>query len=105
LTFYDVYIAQSDDPSYTKDDGDWSGNAPAALSPVLYDRNRFHRICDMVAQGELPGKQTDWGCWVVIVDKKQVLDFFKDVQIPRQMAEFLKSLKDSQSYALVAREL
>ena len=59
----------------------------------------------MVAKGEMPGKQTDWGCWVVIVDKKQALDFFNDVRISQEMAKFLQSLKDDQSYALVASEL
>ena len=58
MTFYDVYIARADDPAYTREDGDWSGNSPDALSPVLYDRDCFHRICRMVAKGEIPGKQS-----------------------------------------------
>ena len=104
MTYYDVYIARADDPAYTREDGDWNGNCPDALSPALYDRDCFHRIVSMVGNGGVPGKQTDWGCWVVIVDKIQILKFFKDVRIPQEMAEFLRSLKDDQLYALVACE-
>jgi hypothetical protein len=108
MTFYDVYIARADDPAYTRELDPWRdrnlANSPDALSPVLYDLNCFHRIVDMVGNGEVPGKQTDWGCWMAIADRKQVLEFFKDVRIPEEMAEFLQSLKDDQSYALVACE-
>ena len=104
MTFYDVYVARADDPAYTRE-GDWNvGNFPNALSPVLYDRNCFYRISDMVQRGEVSGKQTDWGCWMVIVDKTQVLEFFRDVHIQKEMLDFLESLKDDQNYALVALE-
>jgi len=42
---------------YTREDGDWNGTCPDALNPALYDQNRFHRICVMVRNGEMPGKR------------------------------------------------
>jgi len=108
MTFYEVYVARADDPAYTREldpclDQNEIG-CPDALSPVSYGRDGFYRIYRMVKNEELPGKQTDGGCWVAIVDKSQALGFFKDVSLSRQMASFLQTLKDDRRYALVARE-
>ena len=103
MTYYDVYVARADDPAYTREDGDWDGNFPVALSPALYDRQCFDHIIGLIHNNEVPGKQTDWGCWVGIVNKVKILDIFKDVRDP-EMTEFLKSLKGDQLYAVVALE-
>ena len=51
----------------------------------------------------MPGKQTDWGCWVGIVTKAEALEIFKDTR-DEAMIAFLKTLVEDQSYAVVARE-
>ena len=106
MTYYDVYIARADDPAYTNEHGrDRNvGNFPEALSPVIYDRECFHRICSMAGHGEVLGMQADWGCWVAVVNGKQAREFFKGVSIPDDMAEFLESVQGDKLYALVALE-
>ena len=106
MTYYDVYIARADDPAYTNElERDPNvGNSPEALSPVIYDRDCFHRIRAMAGSSEVLGMQTDWGCWVSIVNRAQALEFFRDADIPQEMENFLQTLKDDQQYALVALE-
>ena len=106
MTFYDVYIASADDPAYTNElERDPNvGNSPEPISPVVYDRDCFHRIRAMAGSSEVLGMQSDWGCWVAIVNGKQARGFFKGVSIPDDMAEFVESLQDDILYALVALE-
>ena len=108
MTYYDVYVARADDPAYTRElDAQRDRNetnCPDALSPVIYDRDCFHRIRAMAGSSEVLGMQSDWGCWVAIVNGKQAREFFKGVSIPDDMAEFVESLQDDILYALVALE-
>jgi len=98
MTWYDVYVGQADDPAVTTEVSDPNAhNCPDPISPVLYDRNVFDRIVKI-------GGQTDWGCWVAIVDKAQVLEVFKNASGRGEIAGFLETLKDDQKYAVVARE-
>lgn len=111
MTSYVIYVGSADDPAYVRDDGDWSGNSPEMLSPNVFagDLHSHHRLLDMIGPGQLPGKQTDWGCWVAIASKAQIIEFFDDVPFRddtarEEMAKFLSSLDGQKQYALVALE-
>ena len=108
MTYYDVYVARADDPAYTRELDPWrdrnTTNCPVALSPIIYDRDCFRRIRAMAGSSEVLGMQSDWGCWVALVNGAQALKFFRDADIPQEMENFLQTLKDDQLYALVALE-
>jgi len=111
MTSYDIYVGSADDPAIVRDDGDWNGNSPAMLSPNVFagDLNSFGRLLDMIRTGELPGKQTDWGCLVALANKAQIIEFFENVwfrddSARQMMAKFLSSLDDQKNFALVALE-
>ena len=73
MTFFDVYIGDLDDPDFHWDGGNWNGNSPRGVSPLLPNTEReepFRRVQGLIHTGTLVGKQTDWGCWVAIASRE-----------------------------------
>ena len=68
MTSFDLYIGDLDDPNFHWEGGNWNGNSPRGATDVHVgvDRFTFGKFTNKIGSGGLPGKQTDWGCWVVI---------------------------------------
>ena len=117
MTICDTYIGVLDSPGFSWDDGDWSGNAPAALSPLFPpEENHYHG--DFHAWVKATGiecRQTDYGCWVARVTKAQLREYLAAVYGPTRdlpwvgnrlqaVEAFVGGLDDDRVYALVATE-
>ena len=52
MTYYDLYVADVDDPYLKRDGGDWSGNCPGGLEGgLIYCKNdidAFNRVLEMI---------------------------------------------------------
>jgi hypothetical protein len=71
-----VYVGDLDDPRFSWEGGDWNGNAPRHLSPDFPPTGPpygpWSIVYRRIKEGELPGKQTDWGAWVAKVTGGEV---------------------------------
>lgn len=120
MTFRDAYIGDLDAPGFRWEGGNWSGNSPTALGPLFPpmggNQSAFDKVRELVAAGDLPGKQTDWGCWVVKVSKAQlrelITQWYAGANAPmehlrfrlRELQDFVEQLDDSALYGLCADE-
>ena len=67
----DAYIGYVDhDQDFKWEGGNWNGNIPKRQSP-FFPGGGFRMIKERIASGKYEGKQTDWGAWVAIVNKKK----------------------------------
>lgn len=121
MSFLDVYIGYSDDPSFVWNDGNWSGNAPMRQSPFFPSASPFRKLVNKIESRELDGKQLDWGAWATKVNKDYIIDFLEESyskdwyemnrsypHIIKEMDElktFIEGLDSSKVYLLVATEL
>jgi len=76
MTTYEAYIGDLDN---------WYHNGPLVGGKTPGDlcwlpdrspgtvRQPFFWITELIANGKLPGEQTDWGCWVAIASRDELL--------------------------------
>ena len=106
MTYYDLYVADIDDPYLKQGDANWSGNCPGGLKGgLIYCKNdidAFNRVLGMIGD-TIPGEQTDWGCWVGKVTKAELRSILKEIGASMRHG-FLENLEDDKTYLLVARE-
>jgi hypothetical protein len=124
-----LYIGDLDDPQFSWDGGDWSGNIPKGIGPDFppnrrQDYGAFHAWVELK---KCDWKQTDWGANVARVTKAEILDFIEfcyrddpsymdpermlhwkgEAYLVNQLLEvrrFVSTLDDEKLYALVACE-
>lgn len=120
-----VYIGDLQSPKFHWDGGNPSGNFPVSLCKAFPWLRGSYRpafdVIEMIEKGRLPGKQTDWGCWVARVNKAQIEAFIDElyqdendvITLPEtsgnmtslaQLREFVATLEDQKLYALFALE-
>ena len=125
MTFYEAWIGdlgEDTDHPFSLEGGDWSGHFPSRISILFPPQPRgespFSLICGLVHQKKHKGAQTDWGTWVAVVSKQDIIGFLSDVygdepeplhmeHLNAQLAElrtFVAGLDKSKHYALVAQE-
>ena len=68
---------------------------------VGVDRFTFGKFTNKIGTGGLPGKQTDWGCWVARLKKEKIEAVFSDLGVTGLSVEMLE---DGKKYGLVALE-
>lgn len=121
MPFLDVYIGDLNDPSFSWENGDWNGNCPKRQSPFFPPPAPFSEMKTMIEQGELVGKQVDWGGWVAKAKKDQIMKIVNDyylgdwyernsflphlIKQMKELQEYITSLDSEIEYALVASEL
>ncbi len=115
MPFFDVYIAELDDPHFSWELGEWTRNVPRPISPFFppaNGREPLRSVIDYIKKGVFKGKQTDQNAWVARVtinELKQFLyDFYGDFNENKYHKEiwflydFINKLDKSRAYALVA---
>jgi hypothetical protein len=82
----------------------------------------FSRLIKKISDGEIPGRQVDWGAWAAKVSKRDILDFIDEVyhddqwysdpklmphlyENMQRLLAYVRSLPDDGFFALVACEL
>ncbi len=65
------------------------------------DRFTFGKFTNMIGSGGLPGKQTDWGCWVARLKREKIEAVLSDLGVTGLSVEMLE---DGKMYGLVALE-
>jgi hypothetical protein len=120
-----VYVGDLEDPNFSWDGGDWNGNAPRHLSPDFPPTfgptyGPWSIIYRRIRDGQLPGRQTDWGAWVAPVTGREVVavveelygdgypmgDTFPHLQAALdRLLRWLESIDPARLYALVAMEV
>lgn len=112
-----VYVGDAQDPQFNLEEGDWENNRPAQLSPDFppmsgtYNQS-FH---GWTQSKGLVVKQTDYGAWVALATKEQVLQFIADAYSGQEalpwvkpvlpkLKRFARGLEATRQYALVATE-
>ncbi|MDR3592926.1 MAG: hypothetical protein P4N41_24975 [Negativicutes bacterium] len=129
MSVFKTYIGDLDDPEFTWNPDEYTydrGNAPRAVSPrfpVLrgVESAGFRLVCK-IAAGEFRGKQVDWGCWVAVASKAQIIDFINSCylwaecgwrdgppgpafeQEYDELLSYVNRLESGREYGLVARE-
>lgn len=118
MSYLDVYIGEPVDPNHNSDHNDRKANIPKRISPFFI--GAFDIVKDKIERGEYSGKQTDWGSWTGIVNKKEIKKLLnllykdyqkKHVDLPHivkqidELIEFVKKLDDKKTYYIVACEL
>lgn len=103
MTSFDLYIGDLDDPKFHWDGGDWNGNSPRGATDVHVNVNRFTfgEFTNMIDAGELPGKKTDWGCWVARLTREEIEAVLNGLGMTGLGVE---KLEDEKMYGLVALE-
>ncbi len=122
MTYYDVYIGFLDDPEFSWGKAGQDGRLPSAKSPLFPgSSDEFFDIINFIENGEFKGEKVDWGGWVAIVTKAQIIEFidkhFSQNWINNnknglehlndkltQIKEFVNNLEEYKEYALVACE-
>jgi len=126
MPYLEVYIGRlsgSDDPL------DWGGdpsigNTPPRIGPLFPPNlgKSFRCLVGKIKDGQLSGKQVDWGAWAATVSKREILTFVEETYrgdrsysdpdyMPhlfpqmRLLLDFVHSLPDDGRFALVATEL
>jgi len=112
MTFCSTYIGDLDDPSFSWEADNWSGNIPRRLGPSFpgYLEHYNAQFKRWVVEANVTWKQTDYGGWVAKVDKLQLLDFITYCYGPDpkgkvlELIQFVNDLDDNKIYGLVAEE-
>jgi hypothetical protein len=134
MSVLDVWIGRLDDPKFHWDGGDWNGNLPRRVSPFLPTHAPWYLLVRKIRNGELDGKQVDYGGFVARVTKQQIRDFVREcyadlfqrfenraqtgnpyseseimdaiqIGILRAFDEWLSCFSDDELHALVAAEV
>lgn len=122
-TYFDIYIGFLDDPNFSWGKAGEDGRLPTAKSLFFpSSSSEFFDLINSIEKGEFKGGQVDWGGWVAIVTKAQIIEFmdkhFNQNWINRhinglqhlnekltKIKEFVNNLEEHKEYALVACEL
>lgn len=118
MTVYSAYLGKLDDPAFEWEDGDWNYNVPTRVSPEfppLHPEDHYYRIRQMIREGALDGKQTDFGGWVARVQKQTIQRLLQEwyPEIPDHpywskqligLREYVERLDPDSWVALVATE-
>ena len=112
MTYCSTYIGDLDDPKFSWEEGNWSGNIPRGLGESFpgYLEHYNAQFKRWVVEADVICKHTDDGGWVAKVDKLQLLDFIKYCYGPdpgesvQELIQFVKGLDDNKIYGLVAEE-
>lgn len=112
-----VYVGDAQDPQFSLDEGDWENNRPAQLSPDFPSMDTgYNQFFHTWTQSKgLVVKQTDYGAWVALATKEQVLQFIADAYNGKEdlpwvapalpkVKRFARGLESVRQYALVATE-
>ena len=103
MTSFDLYIGDLDDPKFHWEGGDWNGNSPRGVTGVhvSVDRFTFDKFTNMIDEGELPGIQADWGCWVARLKREEIEAVLSSLGVTGLS---VRTLEDGMTYGLVALE-
>jgi hypothetical protein len=117
VTTTDIWIGSLEDPSFSWQGGDWSGNTPKAISPRFppISQSKAGRYADWLKSGSIDDKQTDWGAWVAKATGTQLVQLLElvyegDEELPwvvcdlPELKAFVKTLDPKKLYALVTAE-
>ena len=125
MTFYEAYIGdlgEETEKPFSLEGGDWNGHFPGRISPLFPPEpggeSPFSIICGRVFKKVYKGAQTDWGTWVAVVGKQDIVSFLSEVYgdepEPLHMEhlnekldtlrEFVAGLDENKRYGLVAQE-
>lgn len=102
--FMDVYVGYLDTTdTFNYDGGDWNGNTPKRITSIFpFSHDVWRLIMSKMKNQEFEGKQTDWGAYVVKVNKEQIIDIFEEVVSKnKSIIEFVgrqKTYKDKDVY-------
>jgi hypothetical protein len=81
MTSFDVYIGDLEGPDFKLKGGNWSGNFPQQLGPTfppssgMAPMDIYLKVHALAESGKYPSEQTDWGCWVVIMTRNELLKY------------------------------
>jgi len=104
----EAHIGLLNEPGFDFYGGDYSGNIPKRLSPLLPNGSEVHAyICRLERNGENEARQLDWGAFGAIFTKQQLadfVDFFYKKGSANEIRKFIKGLDAEQKYVLVAYE-
>jgi hypothetical protein len=117
MPLVDVYVGTLDDP-----DDRWD-RLPRGLGPAFppCSGKPFYLVVRRIRDGVYQGQQVDWGGWVAVVSKRQILELARECYegdrtyldpaymphlypMMKPFSEFLDSLDEDTSYALTAFE-
>ena len=129
MTHRDVYLGNANDPNFDVV-GNWAGNFPRRIGP-LWPRQKqsetfdqwgvYSEIVARAMSRQYEGCMTDWGCWVTLMTRSELLEFIEECYGDRpvyppewtirgknpedyEIRAFVRSLDPEQKYYLVARE-
>jgi len=104
MTDFAVYIGRMDDPEFKWDGGDWNNNVPKAITPRFPDSSlMFSKIIRSIRNGEMPGKQTDFGGWVVPMSLGDVVQYVNSAYAPDAYDPESKSIYEQQNFAALKK--
>lgn len=113
MSALDAWIGSLEDEDFHWEGGNWSGNVPQRRSPFLPNGPRaFAQLIRKINQGEIDGKQTDWGGFVARVTRAQIIDFMAELAgtgqlragLNEELMAYVYRLDEHKLYALVAVE-
>lgn len=110
VSFLDVYVGNLDDPHFSWDNGDNSGNIPKRRSeffPRGWDL--FRLVVERIESGQYEGQKTDWGGWVARMYPAEIMAFLDELCVSTDgqttaIRQYVQSLNPRTQYALVACE-
>ena len=127
MSFCDVYIGRTDDPSFIAGRNTHDGSVPTRRSPLFPPAKHpfygaFGHFHDRLKDGRFVGEKTDWAGRVVPATKGQMEAFVSEIydgdvtyspttQFPwllnqlNELRAFVVALEDDGRWALVATEL
>ena len=130
MTSRSVYLGDPADEEFQLDGGNSSGNFPRQLGPA-WPRNRrgehftqwgvYSIIVAEAMSGKFEGRQTDWGCWVTLRTRDELLAFLDEcygdgpiyppdwtirgkIKEDHEIRHFVAGLDQNRKYYLVAME-
>ena len=99
MTDIAAHIGALDDPSFNFYGGDYNGNIPNRLSPLLPVPHDIHsRIWALVRDGADNARQLDWGAVGVIYTRQQLLDFIGSLYKERNLPHIIERIKEAEKY-------
>jgi len=103
MPYLDVFVGDLEGPRFSWEGGDWNGNCPPPTGPAL-PNSLFSRLVGAIEQGELDGKQTDWGCWAARMTGAEIEAVLLKWNCSEDVLQKVRSLESNKLYALAARE-
>lgn len=110
-----VYIGNLDDPNFDYEAGQekYDGNIPKRRGEEFPNgpdvgNNVFRFVNKLISNGEIEGRQVDWGASVAPLYPEQIYNMFKDYYEAKELSVLerrLRKLEQDKKYALVACEL